>query len=96
MSKKAFDALAEGDRKILIEESRKMEGSVLKQVRADNTKALDSMKAQGLQVISASADFEKEMRKRGESVAIAEGKNYAGGFSDKVKSLIETYRSKNK
>src|SRR5262245_5822033 len=57
ISKKAFDSLSEADRKALIEESKKMEGSVLKQVRADNTKALDSMKAQGLQVVAAAPEF---------------------------------------
>jgi TRAP-type C4-dicarboxylate transport system substrate-binding protein len=92
VSKKVFDTLSAEDQKALLEESATLEKKVLEQVRGDNAKALEAMKKQGLQVVATPVELERDLRKRGESIAVSEGKQFSAEFQAKVKSLIDQYR----
>jgi TRAP-type C4-dicarboxylate transport system substrate-binding protein len=94
ISKKAFDAIPPEDQKVLREEGAKLEAKVVAQVRSDNATALERMKQKGMEVVPTPPELAKELQKRGEGVAEAEGKNYSAEFQSQVRKLVEDYRAK--
>jgi TRAP-type C4-dicarboxylate transport system substrate-binding protein len=94
VSKKVFDTLSPEDQKVVLEEAAKMETSLLKQIRADNDKALASMKQHGLEMVTTPPELEKDLRQKGEGVADSEGKKYSADFQAEVRGLVDAYRKK--
>jgi TRAP-type C4-dicarboxylate transport system substrate-binding protein len=97
ITKKEFDRLSPELQKLMVDESKELQEKVLKQIRADNDKALVSMKNAGLQVVDTPkdlvADFEKE------AVAIRpklEPSVYTHEFRMKVEKLLAEYRAAHK
>jgi len=66
MAKSVFDSLAPGDRS-----SKEMQSAVLAQVRGDNVKAMQTLIANGLQVVAIPKAFEREVMMRVSRVALA-------------------------
>jgi len=96
ITKTAWDRIDPADRAIIVEASKAMESRVIAQVRADNAKALDSMRAQGLQVIPTPPELEREMARRGEPVARAAAAGFSREFQAEVKRLLDQYRERMK
>jgi TRAP-type C4-dicarboxylate transport system substrate-binding protein len=96
IAKKAWDALAPADQKIMTEEAEAMQDSVRTQVRADNTRALEAMKAKGLQEFDLSPDLVKQFDQAAESVAQANANQVSKEFQAKVQKLVDDYRAKHK
>jgi TRAP-type C4-dicarboxylate transport system substrate-binding protein len=94
LSKKVWDAIAPEDQKIMREEAEKLQGRVLEQVRADNKKALETMRKLGLEVVPTPAALQKELARNGEAVARAAGKNFSPEFQAQVQKLVDDYRAK--
>jgi TRAP-type C4-dicarboxylate transport system substrate-binding protein len=96
MAKAAFDKLAPEEQKQLLADCKELESKLLKQIRADNDKALVSLKAAGLQEVESP----KEMVKEFESQAVAirssptlEPGLYSHDFRMKVEKLLADFRS---
>jgi TRAP-type C4-dicarboxylate transport system substrate-binding protein len=94
IAKKAWDGISPEDQKVLLEESRALETKLLAQVRADNAQALKSMRERGLELVTTPPELEKELQKRGDSVAVAAGAAFSPEFQNKVKKLVDDYRAK--
>jgi TRAP-type C4-dicarboxylate transport system substrate-binding protein len=93
VSKKVWDALPPADQKILQEESAAMQADVLKQVRADNVKALEVMRQKGLQVMEMGPELRAELDRAAEAVARANAGTVPKAFQDKVQKLVDEYRA---
>jgi TRAP-type transport system periplasmic protein len=96
IAKKVWDSISPADQKILTEEAAAMQQQVLTQVRLDNTKSLEAMKAKGLQVVDMSPELKKELEKAGETVARANAGGVSKDFQAKVQKLVDDYRAKKK
>jgi TRAP-type transport system periplasmic protein len=94
IAKKAWDAIPDADRKILEEEARAIEDKVQKQIRQDNTVALDAMIKNGMQVIPTPPELEHELDKQSEAVARTAGKNFSKDFQEQVEKIVSEYRNK--
>jgi TRAP-type transport system periplasmic protein len=92
MTKKAWDAIAPGDQKILIEEGRALEASAIAQVRADNTSALVAMKSRGLQEVTTPPEMQKEVIRRSMTIADKAGAMFSKEFQAEVQKLLNEYR----
>jgi TRAP-type C4-dicarboxylate transport system substrate-binding protein len=105
MAKPVFDSLSAADQELLLSSATQMESAVLAQVRADNTRAMTTMQANGLQVVPISKAFELEMMMRVSRVALenfdlvlAEVERNVGHseealeFQRAVRALLEEYR----
>ena len=92
VSKAAWVTIGAADQKVILDEGAKLEQDVLKQVRGDNVKALESMKARGLQVIATPEAFEKDLADKGAKLAEEIGQTMSKDFQEQVRKLIETYR----
>jgi TRAP-type C4-dicarboxylate transport system substrate-binding protein len=92
ISKAAWDKITPADQKVLEEEANAMQAQVMKQVREDNQRSLDSMKKQGLQVVDISPELEKELEKAAEKVARANAGEVSKEFQEKVQKLVDEYR----
>jgi TRAP-type C4-dicarboxylate transport system substrate-binding protein len=93
IAKPAFDRISPEDRRVLLEEAAKLEGAVLKQIRADNADALAAMKKSGLQLVETPPAFERELRAKGEAVAEAEAKSLPSEFQAQVRKIVDEYRA---
>jgi TRAP-type C4-dicarboxylate transport system substrate-binding protein len=91
--KKAWEAIAPADREQVLEASRTLETQVRELVRADNARAIDTLKKSGLEVVSTPVEFEREVTKRTEKVANEAGQTFSKEFADHVRSLVERYRA---
>jgi TRAP-type C4-dicarboxylate transport system substrate-binding protein len=94
MTKKEFDKIPADLQKTLLEESRELEGKLLKQIRADNDKSLQQLKNAGVQVIDSPA----QMRSDFEAQAVAlrpklEPSVYSHDFRMKVEKLLADFRA---
>jgi TRAP-type C4-dicarboxylate transport system substrate-binding protein len=94
LSKKVFDQLSPADQKVVMDEALKLEKKVLAQIRGDNTKALDAMKKNGVEVVSTPPELVKLLRTKGEAVAEEAGKSYSAEFQAQVHKLVDDYRAK--
>ena len=93
ITKRDYDKLPPDLQKILMEESRELEKKVLLTIRADNDKALASMKSAGIQVVPSPPELVSEF----ELQALAlrpklEPSIYTHEFRTKVEKLVADYR----
>jgi TRAP-type C4-dicarboxylate transport system substrate-binding protein len=94
VTKKEFDKLTPELQKLLLTDSKELEGKLLKNIRMENDKALASLKAAGIQVVESP----KEMVKDFETVALGmrpklEPSVYSHEFRTKVERLLADYRA---
>jgi TRAP-type C4-dicarboxylate transport system substrate-binding protein len=92
IAKKIWDALAPGDQKIMLEEAEAMQEAIKKQVREDNTKALEAMKAKGMQVFDMSPELTKTFETAAEQVAHMNADQVSKEFQAKVEKLVNDWR----
>ncbi|MDB4965037.1 MAG: TRAP-type C4-dicarboxylate transport system, substrate-binding protein [Myxococcales bacterium] len=93
ITKKAWSELSPEDQKMVIEEARTMEVDVKKQVREDNTKALEKLVKQlGLQIIPTPVEMQREVARRAMTVADKAGAQFSKEFQAEVAKLLEEYR----
>jgi TRAP-type C4-dicarboxylate transport system substrate-binding protein len=93
LTKKAWDELGPDQQKLVLDESRELQAKLLKQVRADNTAALDKMKSLGIQVIDTPAAVSGEFASAGHSTAVKlDGQLYTKEFRAEVEKLVEKKR----
>jgi TRAP-type C4-dicarboxylate transport system substrate-binding protein len=92
ISKAAWEKVAPADQKILLEEAESMQAEILKQVRGDNQKSLDAMKAKGLQVVEFSPELLKQLDGAAEKVARDNAGGVSKDFQAKVEKLVDDYR----
>ena len=94
ISKKAFNALPEAERKVLLEVSRKRLKELNEQIRKSNTAAMEQLKKQGLGVTPASPAalkaYEEAGRKARRSLT---GRLYPAELLDRVEKSLEAYRA---
>jgi TRAP-type transport system periplasmic protein len=94
ITKKEFDKIPPDLQKILMNDSREFEVKLLKTLRAENAKALTSMKSAGLTVIESPPDMVKQFT--AEAIAIRpklEPSVYSHDFRMKVEKLVADYRA---
>jgi TRAP-type C4-dicarboxylate transport system substrate-binding protein len=96
IAKSAWEKIAPADQKILQEEAEAMQAEVMKQVRADNQRSLDAMKAKGLQVVDFSPQLMKELDVAAEKVAHESAGGVSKDFQAKVEKLVDDYRKTKK
>jgi TRAP-type C4-dicarboxylate transport system substrate-binding protein len=94
ISKKVWDSIAPADQKVMTEEAAVMQKAVLEQVRLDDKKSLEAMRAKGLQVVDMSPELQKALDQAAEKVARAETGQVSKEFSDKVQKLVDDWRAK--
>src|SRR5262249_35905272 len=71
IGKKQWDELDAEAREVLASTSRTLQDEVTAQIRADNTRAWESLKANGINVVPVSQEFERTMMMRMSKVALA-------------------------
>jgi TRAP-type C4-dicarboxylate transport system substrate-binding protein len=94
LTKKVWDGLKPDVQKVLLEDSRLLQDKLLKQVRADNDKALTSMKQAGLQVVESPKEMVKQFTE--EAIAIRpklEPSVYSHDWRMKIEKLVADYRA---
>jgi TRAP-type C4-dicarboxylate transport system substrate-binding protein len=94
ITKKEYDKLDPATQKTLMADSHTFEVKVLKTLRAENEKALTSMKQAGLQVVESPPQMVKDFTT--EAIAIRpklEPKVYTHDFRMKVENLLADYRA---
>ncbi|TBR25282.1 ABC transporter substrate-binding protein [bacterium] len=94
ISKKAFDALPENERKVLLEVSRKRLKELNEQIRRSNDAALVQLQKQGLSVVSATPAalkaYEDAGRKARRSLV---GRLYPAELLDRVEKSLDAFRA---
>jgi TRAP-type C4-dicarboxylate transport system substrate-binding protein len=94
ITKKEFDKLGPDLQKTLMADSKEFEAKVLKQIRADNDKALTSMKQAGLTVVESPPEMIKQFTEQ--AIAIRpklEPSVYSHDWRMKVEKLIADFRA---
>ena len=94
MAKKEFDKLSPELQKILLNDSKEMEKKLLKTIRDDNAKSLQSLKNAGIQVVDSPKDMVKEFTDQ--AIALRpklEPSVYSHEFRMKVEKLLSDYRA---
>jgi TRAP-type C4-dicarboxylate transport system substrate-binding protein len=94
ITKKEYDKISPDVQKVLMTDSKEFEGKLLKTLRAENTKALASMKAAGLTVVESPPEMVKQFTT--EAMAIRpklEPSVYSHDFRLKVEKLVADYRA---
>jgi TRAP-type C4-dicarboxylate transport system substrate-binding protein len=94
LSKKAWDTISPADQKVMTDEAELLQTDLLKQVRQDNAKSLEAMKAKGLQVVDMSPELVKALDAAAEKVARDNSGQVSKQFSDKVQKLVDDWRAK--
>ncbi|HZS38538.1 MAG TPA: TRAP transporter substrate-binding protein DctP [Polyangia bacterium] len=94
LTRKEFERLSPVEQRILLEESQKLQSSLLQQIRAENDRALAAIKRTGMQVIDSPKSFEKEL----ETFAVGvrgefEPSLYSHDFRMRVEKLVAEYRA---
>jgi TRAP-type C4-dicarboxylate transport system substrate-binding protein len=93
ITRKAWSELTPDDQKLVLEEARSMEADVKKQVREDNTKALDKLVQQlGLKIVPTPPEMQREVARRAMTVADKAGASFSKEFQVEVAKLLEEYR----
>jgi TRAP-type C4-dicarboxylate transport system substrate-binding protein len=91
-----FDKLTPDLQKVLLDDSKVMEAKVLKTIRADNDKALQSIKASGVQVIDSPPGMMKEFEEQALALRPMLEKDpvvYSHEFRMKVEKLLADFRA---
>ena len=94
MNKKDFDKLSPELQKIVLNDSKELEKKVLKTIREDNAKSLQSLKNAGIQVVDSPPDMVKEFM--AQAVALRsklELSVYTHDFCMKVEKFVADYRA---
>jgi TRAP-type C4-dicarboxylate transport system substrate-binding protein len=94
LTKKEWDKLGPDNQKIIMDESKVLQEKLLKQIRADNEKALAQMKQAGLTVVESPKDMVKQFTD--EAIAIRpklEPAVYTHDWRMKVEKLVADYRA---
>jgi TRAP-type C4-dicarboxylate transport system substrate-binding protein len=94
ITKKEYEKLDPATQKTLMADSLEFQQKLLKTLRAENEKALVSMKAAGLQVVESPPEMVKQFTQ--EAIAIRpklEPSVYSHEFRMKVEKLIADYRA---
>ena len=92
MTKKAWAEMTPADQAILVEEGKAMQTDVLKQVRDDNTRALEQLKKNGLEVVATPVAMQRDVARRAMTVADKAGAQFSKEFQVEVQKLLEEYR----
>jgi TRAP-type C4-dicarboxylate transport system substrate-binding protein len=94
MKKEAWDGLSADAKNIITEESKTLQGKLLKMVRADNKTALAKMQQQGLQVVTTPPELVTEFGKEADKMAgKLEGQVYTKEFRQRVEQMIADHRA---
>jgi len=96
IAKKVWDTISPADQKIIMEEAAKMEAALKTQVRADNDKALATLKSKGLQVYDVPPEMVKTIETVGEKVGRAQmGTGLVSkSFEEKVWKYFEQFKQR--
>jgi TRAP-type C4-dicarboxylate transport system substrate-binding protein len=93
VTKKAWSELTPEDQKLVIEEARSMEADVKKQIREDNTNALEKLVKQlGLVIVPTPVEMQREVARKAMTVADKAGAQFSKDFQVEVAKLLEEYR----
>ncbi|MEO6950517.1 MAG: TRAP transporter substrate-binding protein DctP [Polyangia bacterium] len=96
VTKRDWDKLAPDAQKIVMDEAKIMEKKLLTTIRADNDKALASMKAAGVQVIESPPAMQKEFEAQAIALRPILEKDpvvYTHEFRTKVEKLLADFRA---
>jgi TRAP-type C4-dicarboxylate transport system substrate-binding protein len=96
ITKKDWDKLTPDLQKIMLDDGKQMEQKVLKTIRADNDKALASIKAAGVQVIDSPPAMVKEFEEQALALRPMLEKDpvvYSHEFRTKVEKLLADFRA---
>ena len=97
LSKAAWDGLTDEGRKIVTEESQKLQTRLGKIVKDDNVSSLKKMQAQGIQVIETPPEVVGEFEKQARLVAQKlEGQLYSHEFRMRVEKMVADNRAAKK
>jgi TRAP-type C4-dicarboxylate transport system substrate-binding protein len=94
MAKKDFDKLPPDLQQVLLKDSKELEAKVLKQIRDENNKSMNSLKQAGIQVVDTPPEMVKDFEK--EAIALRpklEPSVYTHEFRVKLEKLISDYRA---
>jgi len=93
--KKEFEKLPADLQKVVLADSKDLEGKLLKQIREENGKALLSMKNAGLQVVDSPKDMVAQFEEQAKAIRPKlEPSVYSHEFREKVEKLIAEFRAK--
>jgi TRAP-type C4-dicarboxylate transport system substrate-binding protein len=96
LTKRDWDKLTPDLQKVLVDDSKVMEAKLLKTIRADNDKALQSIKAAGVQTIDSPPGMYKEFEEQALALRPLLEKDpvvYTHEFRSKVEKLLADYRA---
>jgi TRAP-type C4-dicarboxylate transport system substrate-binding protein len=94
IAKRVWDTIDAGDRQILLGTAQANQAEVLRQVRADNQRALEAMRARGLQLVDTPSELEREFAQRSQAVATRAGATFSAEFRARVERLLDEYRKR--
>jgi TRAP-type C4-dicarboxylate transport system substrate-binding protein len=95
MVKKEYEKLGPEVQKILMADSKDTEAKVLKQIRDENAKSLQAMKANGLQVVESPKELIAQFDEQARAVRPKlEPSVYSHDFREKVEKLVAEFRAK--
>jgi TRAP-type C4-dicarboxylate transport system substrate-binding protein len=93
VSKKAWGEITPADQQIIIDEGKKMEAELMKQIRKDNTDALEKLKTKyGLQVVPTPIEMQRDVAKRALAIADKANAQFSKEFQAEVAKLLAEYR----
>jgi TRAP-type C4-dicarboxylate transport system substrate-binding protein len=93
LTKASWDSLTPEDQKIMTEESKTMQGDIIKLIRQDNANALEAMQKKGLVVVPTPPAMVQDMARRTGPVAMKETGNFGKEFQAEVAKLLEEYKA---
>jgi TRAP-type C4-dicarboxylate transport system substrate-binding protein len=96
LTKKDWDKLQPDEQKIVMDEAHAMEERLLKIIRADNDKALATMKTNGLQIVESPPAMQKEFEAQALALRPLLEKDpvvYTHEFRAKVEKLLADFRA---
>ena len=94
VTKRDFDKLSAEEKKVLVNDSKELEGQLLKEVHAENVKSLASLKQAGIQVVDSPPDMVKQFET--ESLALRsklEPSVFTHEWRMRVEQLLKDFRA---
>jgi TRAP-type C4-dicarboxylate transport system substrate-binding protein len=93
ITKKMWAEIPPDDQKIIVDEGKKMEADVMKQVREDNKNAFEQLqKKNGLVVVPTPIEMQRDVAKRVLAISEKAGATFSKEFQIEVAKLLEEYR----
>lgn len=89
-----WDRLDPNDRKVILDESARLEAEVMARVREDNVRALAKMREGGLQIIEVTPAFEAELEKVAQRVSEEIARDVALEYGQRVRGIVEAVRAR--